>query len=147
MREPSKWARWMWPGGLGRWHAIVGTAGDVTTLACGRTRKPPAVTAGRPGDEVCCPTCRKFDDLRSAYTTERDVTPAPAKVLVTAAPAAPAADDLRVLAQRALPCECPRCATPESKAEREAILAARAMVADLNRRGFEAYLREKEGAR
>jgi hypothetical protein len=142
--EASKWARWMWPQGLGRWHAIVGTAEGVTTLACGRTRKPPAVTAGRPGAEQCCPTCARFDDLRLAYTPE--TVTAPPKVVV-AATSGGNSDDLRVLAKQPLPCDCHRCATPANKALCERILAARAKVRAENEAGYERYLAEKEGAR
>jgi hypothetical protein len=159
MREPSKWARWQWAEGLGRWHAIVGTAEGVTTLACGRIRKPPAVTAGRPGDEKCCPTCRRLDDLRIAFTPETVETPlrvaVPAGGERRATPAAepferrvvPVGEDLRALAARALPCDCNRCATEETTAEREAILAARATLTEQAKAGFEAYLREKEASR
>jgi hypothetical protein len=74
--QSSKWARWDWgKEGLGRWHAVVATGegqtpdgtplGQVAKLACGRVRKAPAVTAGRPGTEKCCDSCRKLDDLRT----------------------------------------------------------------------------------
>jgi hypothetical protein len=82
MREPSKWGRWEWPNGLGRWHAIVamGQAYEVSgptpkpmkvaMLACGRIRPLPKVMAGRPGPEQCCPACATLDDLRLAYKPE-----------------------------------------------------------------------------
>lgn len=74
--QSSKWARWDWgKEGLGRWHAIVATGegvskdgtsvGQVAQLACGRVRKAPAITAGRPGTEKCCESCRKLDDMRT----------------------------------------------------------------------------------
>ena len=77
MKE-SVWARWKWKDvGLGRWHAVVDAAKaqnvatgetlDIVRLACGRMRSLPQVTAPRPEDEKCCPTCRELDDLRLSY--------------------------------------------------------------------------------
>ena len=93
-REASKWGRWEWPNGLGRWHAIVGMgqayevsgptpkAMKVAALACGRVRPLPKVMAGRPGPEQCCPTCARLDDLRIAYQPE--TADAPERVAVPA---------------------------------------------------------------
>ena len=69
----SKWARWLWKDGMGRWHAIVEVSGDSTMLACGRKRRPPKVIAPRPGNEKCCPTCRELDDLRLKFSTRSEM--------------------------------------------------------------------------
>lgn len=86
----STWGRWYWgpKHGFGRWHAIAGP-GDIehtVRLACGRVRKAPGKTADRPpGDEKCCPTCLRFDDMRLAYVepvvTERPLVTAEAGAL------------------------------------------------------------------
>jgi hypothetical protein len=92
MKETSKWGRWQWPNGLGRWHAVmsVGQAHEdgiptpkmVVLLACGRVRAVPKVMALRPGPEQCCPTCAHLDDLRIAYVPEK--ADAPARMAVPA---------------------------------------------------------------
>lgn len=88
--QASKWGRWYWDDRKrhGRWHAIAGSADKpgAMRLACGRIRQKPDITAGRPGNEKCCPTCRQLDDLRLGYKAEKpevapEVAPTP---LVTA---------------------------------------------------------------
>lgn len=72
--EPSKWGRWQYPKHLGRWHAIAASDGSTAKLACGLVRKPPKVSAPRPGNETCCPLCRSLDDLRLTLSGKEDTS-------------------------------------------------------------------------
>lgn len=134
--KASKWGRWQWPEKIGRWHAIAASTDGVYSLACGRTRQAPKITAGRPDNAQCCPTCATLDNLRIAFR-ERGHTEPVSPVTITPAPVR----ELVPMASGRCTCGCDQ--SDEARALREQVAAAEETTKAQRAAEFDAYLKER----